>query len=104
MCDRYDFSCLQHLDSAEVSHPVPLSAVSACDMKRPAAASASSGSKKGKVEEGSLNNQMSEWRDKGKGEKWAKMRAAGNIPDHIVAMYDRPPAGAPARAFRTQII
>jgi hypothetical protein len=43
-------------------------------------------------------------RDKGKGEKWAKLRAAGRIPAHIINMFDNVPEGEQPRQFRTQII
>ena len=57
-----------------------------------------------------LNSQMSSWvvdsdkRDKGKGEKWAKMRAVGQLPSYIAEMYDNPPAEVSARSYRTAII
>ena len=70
----------------------------------------------------SLNEQIAEWResagkltpedeslvkarDKGKGEKWAKLRKEGALPDHITNLYDHPPKGALSqRAFRTELI
>ena len=44
-------------------------------------------------------------RDKGKGEKWAKLRQEGALPDHITNLYDHPPKGTLSqRAFRTELI
>ena len=44
-------------------------------------------------------------RDKGKGEKWARMRANGQIPQHILHLYDETAKTATStRDFRTSII
>ena len=44
-------------------------------------------------------------RDKGKGEKFARMRAAGQIPQHILHLYDETAKSSPSpRDFRTNII
>ena len=44
-------------------------------------------------------------RNKAKGEKWARMRAAGQIPKHIVDLYDNGAEGSLSkRDFRTQIV
>ena len=51
--------------------------------------------------------QEEEGRDKGKGEKWARtrMKAAGQIPQHILHLYDETAKTmANTRDFRTQII
>eukprot|EP00438_Fugacium_kawagutii_P030640 Skav224036 [mRNA] locus=scaffold5785:375:815:+ [translate_table: standard] len=44
-------------------------------------------------------------RDKGKGEKWARMRAAGAIPPHILHLHDEGAKNSSnTRDFRTQVI
>ena len=44
-------------------------------------------------------------RDKGKGEKFARMRAAGQIPQHILHLYDETAKSSPSpRDFRTNVI
>ena len=44
-------------------------------------------------------------RDKGKGEKFARMRAAGQIPQHILHLYDETAKQSPSpRDFRTNVI
>lgn len=44
-------------------------------------------------------------RDKGKGEKWARMRKDGLIPDYILNLYDEGSKGTvSARDFRTRLI
>ena len=95
-------------------------------MKRPAAAASSSSTKakRGKgntdagAKDGTLNGQIETWkkgvadqdrgedthRDKGKGEKWAKMRSADEIEPHILHMYDNPPKGESSRKYRTALI
>ena len=93
--------------------------------KRPAAdVTTSTGSKKMKrpaAATGSLNKSVAELkaglpdeepdtsegaaRDKGKGEKWARMRANGQIPQHILHLYDETAKTATStRDFRTSII
>ena len=44
-------------------------------------------------------------RDKGKGEKFSRMRAAGQIPQHILHLYDETAKSSPSpRDFRTNVI
>ena len=87
-------------------------------MKRPASSKGGEPQKKQ-----CLNDQIGSWkagvssscqspadgvdpaRDKGKGEKWARMRARGEIEPHILDMCDNPPAsGGGKRTQRTEII
>ena len=96
-----------------------------CAMKKPAAAVLKSA--KGKkpvmtdaepkkaVKSGPLNSQLATWekgfscedpttRDKGKGEKWAKLVGQGAIEPHILDMYQNPPKDQPKRKYRTDLI
>ena len=67
-------------------------------MKRPAKASKATE----KTEEPQEEKQG---RDKGKGEKWARMRKEGLIPQHIIHLYDEGGKGqVSTRDFRTQLI
>lgn len=43
-------------------------------------------------------------RDKGKGEKWSKLRSQGLIEPHILDMYDHPPSNTSKRQYRTDLI
>ena len=43
-------------------------------------------------------------RDKGKGEKWAKMREKGQLPEHLMQLFDQVPPGVGAREHRTSVI
>ena len=43
-------------------------------------------------------------RDKGKGEKWAKMADKKQIPDHLLALYNEVPAGTSKRKHQTTVI
>ena len=93
-------------------------------MKRPASASESSKqakAAKSKETKGTLNSQIDQWRDgiskdcdneaagmgprnKGKGEKFVRLRSNGGIEAHILDLYDNPPSGESKRAFRTQVV
>ena len=59
---------------------------------------------------GTLNGQISGWtadaehRDKGKGEKFAKLKSSGQLPPYILNMYESPPPGTSARAYRTAMV
>ena len=67
-------------------------------MKRPAKASKATE----KTEE---TQEEKQGRDKGKGEKWARMREEGLIPQHILHLYDEGGKGQVyTRDFRTQLI
>ena len=72
-------------------------------MKRPAKASkATEKTETRKTEEPQEEKQG---RDKGKGEKWARMRKEGLIPQHILHLYDEGGKGqVSTRDFRTQLI
>ena len=78
-------------------------------MKRPAAATVNDAVvslRQGlKGDDDKDEKQEEEGRDKGKGEKWARMKAAGQIPQHILHLYDETAKTmANTRDFRTQII
>ena len=94
-------------------------------MKRPAATPGTGSQKKAKAQDEkkdetqTLQGQIATWqkgvtaaafvdedskRDKGKGEKFTKMKARGELEPHILAMYERPPPGTSARTYRSSII
>ena len=67
-------------------------------MKRPAKAPKKTNPKAEDLDE-------KQGRDKGKGEKWARMRKDGLIPDYILNLYDEGSKGTvSARDFRTRLI
>ena len=66
------------------------------------------------ADDNTLNGQITGWvseasgdaehRDKGKGEKFAKMKSSGQLPPYILNMYESPPPGTSARAYRTAMV
>ena len=66
-------------------------------MKRPAKAS--------KANQKDEDHDDKQARDKGKGEKWARMRKDGLVPDYILNLYDEGSKGmVSSRDFRTRLI